>query len=86
MDEWVCRVYDGGKLEQWCTSAPNPPRVFIERVTGPKSRRKRWVIVDRRPPEKWMRALYAPKIAGPYPTLEAAQAVYLLLRASGRLE
>lgn len=53
--------------------------VFIERVVRPKSRRKRWCIVSRDPPQKWRRAVYAPKIAGPFPDLEAAKAAYLMI-------
>jgi hypothetical protein len=60
-----------------------PPHIFIERVVSPKSRRKRWCVVNREPAEKWARALYAPKLAGPFPDLDSAKSAYILIMAAG---
>jgi hypothetical protein len=50
----------------------------LERVVRKKSRRKNWMLVDR----GWdaSDALYPPKVAGPFPTLEAGIAALVLLR------
>lgn len=52
---------------------------IIERVVGEKSRRKRWVIVDR---SFTHGDLYPRKVAGPFPNLDAAKVAYLILRAT----
>jgi len=83
MDEWRHVTHHDG-VEQVHTTTPHPPYIFIERVVRPKSRRKKWVIVDRRPPERWRNSIYAPKISGPFPDLDSAKAAYLLIRATGR--
>lgn len=80
--DWAYREFDDG-IQQWALSEPTPPTVFIERVTG-KSRRRRWVIADRRDP-KDVFTKYPPKIAGPFPTLEAAKAAYRVMRAAGSI-
>lgn len=60
-----------------------PPQIFIERVVCENSRRKRWCVVDRRPPGDWDKKKYAPKLAGPFPSLDAAKAAYLMILAAG---
>lgn len=79
--EWHSRRFTDG-VEQWCASDDEMPRMFIERVHGRSSRRLQWCVVRREPPFKWRHAKYAPKVAGPFPTLEAAQAAYRVIRAA----
>ena len=74
---------DGCQQVHQAPSAEWPPTTFIERVVSPKSRRKRWCVVSRKPPERWTRALYAPKLAGPFPDLDGAKAAYLIIMAAG---
>lgn len=79
--EWRHQYHDDG-VQQVFLPTPHPAILFIERVARPKTRRKNWVIVNRSPPGRWRNAVYGPKISGPFPTLEAAKAAYLLIRAS----
>ena len=80
-DGWRYQSHRDG-VEQVYLPTPHPAQLFIERVNRPKTRRKNWVIVNRSPPGRWRNAIYGPKISGPFPTLEAAKAAYLLIRAS----
>lgn len=85
-DGWRYSDWADG-TQQWAyVEGDAPPRVFIERVVGDKSRRKRWAIVDRRPPGQHVDTMYPPKLAGPFPTLESAKAAYRVLRAAGRFD
>jgi hypothetical protein len=81
-DGWSSTSHPDGTLQVYIRDAQWKEALYIERVEGKNSRRKKWCIVSRNPPEKWGRAKYAPKIAGPFATLEGAQAAYLMLRAA----
>lgn len=63
---------------------------YIERHTGKKSRRKQWVIVDRKKYSELMPfggdfgPVYPPKVAGPFKSLREAKTVLLsILRFEG---
>ena len=83
MVEWINTIHADG-TEQWCVNEPWPATLFVERIVGPKSRRKHWVVVSRCPPERWARAKYAPKLAGPFKTLEGAKAAYLMCLSANK--
>ena len=81
--DWCVERHDDG-TEQVYQYDPWPPVIFIERLTSPKSRRKRWCVVSRKPPEKWRNAKYPPKLAGPFRELDAAKAAYLMIISAQR--
>ena len=75
-DGWTQVIFSDGN-EQYYQGPVAQHQLFIERVAGPKSRRKRWAIVDRTYPHNSV--LYPPKICGPFPNLESAKAAYLVI-------
>jgi len=79
-DGW--RHWSDGQVEQVYRIPPDADiSIFIERVVTPSSRRKRWVLTDRRSADGATQ-LYAPKIAGPFPDLDSAKAAYLMVIAA----
>jgi hypothetical protein len=76
---WLLATHADGTQQVYSLDHKWPPVMFIERVVREKSRRKRWCVVCREPIERWSRAMYGPKIAGPFPNLESAQAAYLII-------
>ena len=77
--EWHHNLWsDGNELVRTGTGEAH---IFIERVHGPKSRRKRWVVTDRRGTDQDV--LYPPKLAGPFKNLDVAKVTYLMLKAAG---
>lgn len=81
-DGWRLVTHPDGcqQVSKWDVTWPHT--VFIERVVSATSKRKRWCVVDRKPPDKWAKKLYAPKLAGPFPDLDAAKAAYLMIMAA----
>lgn len=81
-DGW--RHWSDGQVEQLYRIPPAADaNIYIERVVTPSSRRKRWVVVDRRGvTRKAMHSNYPPKIAGPFPDLDSAKAAYLMVIAA----
>jgi len=81
-DGW--RHWSDGQVEQVYRIPPDANiSIFIERVVTPSSRRKRWVVVDRRGvTRKATNSNYPPKIAGPFPDLDSAKAAYLMVIAA----
>ena len=79
---WQYLVWEDGNEQVYADDAPNAP-IFIERVVGPKSRRKRWVIVDRRGLKDGDSTAYPPKLAGPFKNLDVAKVAYLMLVSAG---
>lgn len=84
--DWTFRSFDDG-TEQWRLDNMGPfSAVNVERVVGPKSRRKRWRIVDRRPRNVRKEALYPPTIGPPFKDSDQAKTVYLVMLAAGLLD
>lgn len=71
-----CMWSDGN--QQWARQANNVLYLYIERVLGEKSRRKRWCIVSRALDSE-ENIKYPPKVAGPFPNIKAAMAAYMLM-------
>lgn len=90
-DGWAYREWPDG-VDQWMhvsnfrLAEEKDHDYIVERVLRPKSRRTKWVIVDRNSPdgEMYEECLYPPKVAGPFPSAEAAKLACLLLIASSR--
>lgn len=80
---WRFYTFSDG-TQQISNADPYPPNVFIERVLRTNSRRKRWAIVSRINAKR--NALYPPKVAGPFENLDAAKAVYIILKETGVLD
>lgn len=84
--EWIERKFDDG-TEQVMMERQHgqgwPPLIYIERVVRPNSRRKRWCIVNRYNSNA---NLYPPKIGGPYPSLDVAKVMLLIMVTSGDLD
>lgn len=74
---WEFAEWSDGNQQVWNDDIKEG--LYIERIVGEKSRRKRWCIVDRRAAKSY--ALYPPKVAGPFPTLEGAIVAYKILNA-----
>lgn len=77
LNDWR-EVHFRDGTQQWYINPVSEHFTFIERVEGPKSRRKRWAIVSRRGTSA-RREMYPPKICGPFPNLESAKAAYLVI-------
>ena len=76
--------------EQWCHHPPRPAHLYIERVVGRTSRRKRWYVVNRYDSlasglgpldgsEKFVTSKYPPVVSGPFDDLQGAKAALLIL-------
>lgn len=81
-DWWRETKFPDGTEQLWNRFDGYPPRIFIERVVGAKSRRKNWCVVSRNPPDQHKNTKYPPKISGPHRTLDAAKAAYLIYIAT----
>lgn len=83
---WVERKFEDGTEQVMMERQPGqgwPPLIYIERVVRKNSRRKKWCIVSRR---KTNANLYPPKLGGPYPTLDVAKVMMIVMLASGDLD
>jgi hypothetical protein len=86
MGEWLLREFDDGTL-QWSHDGSSPyAAVFIEKVVGPKSRRKQWHIVDRRPRNRGANIKYPPTISPPFKDIKTAKVAFLVMLAAGLLD
>ena len=86
VDDWTFRSFNDG-TEQWRFHQLGPfAAVNLERVVGPKSRRKRWRIADRRPRNDDYDLKYPPAIGKPFKDIETAKVAYLVMLAAGLLD
>lgn len=74
--EWVTTTHDDGVV-QWRRVTPWPARLFVERRPM-----EPWFVVDRHPPEMWRNAMNPPVLSGPFGSLDAAKAAYLVILAA----
>lgn len=70
---WTYDVWDDGTEQVFRDTRDDR---YIERVVRPNSRRVRWTIVSRIDAHDY--TLYPPKVAGPFATLDAAKAAFLV--------
>lgn len=92
-DGWAFRQWPDG-TDQWMhiSNYRDPEEknqdYIVERVVRPNSRRKRWVVVNRKSPDENIELheydLYPPKVAGPFPNVESAKLACLLLISSSK--
>lgn len=77
---YTCQYVIAGMTEGYPDDAE---WIALERVRGETSRRKSWVIVNRGIPNtpSSTNRIYAPKIAGPFKSLEEGKKVYLTMMA-----
>ena len=86
VNDWVFRSFDDG-TQQWRFAKLGAfNSVFVERVVGPKSRRKRWRVVDRRPRNLRKETLYPPTIGPPFKESDQAKTAFLVMLSAGLLD
>lgn len=76
---WRCSTHIAMDLEQVYLQDNNG--YYIERITGPNSRRKKWVVVDRKI-DGGNHTKYPEPVAGPFDDLEGAMVAYKLLAST----
>jgi len=85
-DDWSYETWPDG-VEQWHYTPAKTCLCTVERVVGPKSRRKLWRVVDRRGwAEVDVRGMYPAPLSKPFKSLDQAKVMFLILLAAGQLD